>query len=62
MKATYQKPEIMFDVMETEEMIAISNYGNPENGFDLSSEGMQETDATEGNLSRRNVWDDGLGE
>ena len=61
MKAIYQKPEIMFDVMDAEEMMVNSNYKNLENGIDLS-EGMQETDATEGNLSRRNVWDDGLGE
>lgn len=56
MKKTYLIPSTDVALVETQLMIAGSNnYGQPEQGQDLSQ--AEETNATSGNLSRRrSVW------
>ena len=57
MKKTYQKPETLISHIATAQIIAASNYGQPEKGFSLGDLGT--TDSESGNLSRRStVWDD----
>lgn len=57
MKKIYQTPATFTTVVELQQVIAASQYGQPEVGFDMNS--TAETDATSGNLSRRkSVWDD----
>lgn len=55
MKKIYQKPETNLIVITPVQMIAGSN---PEDGFKKDT--ANETDATEGNLSRRrrDIWED----
>ena len=59
MKKTYQNPQADYITMSLEELTAASPV---ENGFDLSDENFPTTEATEGNLSRRSIWDDGFEE
>ena len=54
MKKTYQMPTIKRMEAEAEEMMTASGV---ENGFTID-ESMPTTDATQGNLSRKSVWDD----
>ncbi len=59
MKKTYQTPETLLTAVELQQMIAISGngYGQPELGQDLDK--VEDTQASDGNLSRRrSVWDD----
>ena len=58
MKKTYQAPETLLTTIAFQQVLTGSNnYGQPEQGQDLSTVG--ETEATEGNLSRRRtVWDE----
>jgi hypothetical protein len=58
MKAIYQNPTTDIITISVSQMIAATNnYGTPENGQDLNQ--AEETNATEGNLSRRrDIWAD----
>jgi len=59
MKKTYQAPETLLTTIAFQQVLTTgsNNYGQPEQGQDLSKVG--ETEATEGNLSRRRtVWDE----
>ena len=56
MKKTYQSPKADYMTISLEQMIADSGYGDPENGVSLNE--VVTTNATSGNLSRRNIWDD----
>ena len=62
MKAIYQKPATEIVVLTTGALLqTISNGklgdGETPKGFD-PTQPMNETTATEGNLSRRSIWDD----
>ena len=56
MKTKYQIPTIEYLLADSESLLASSLTGIVENGQDLSD--APTTDATSGNLSRFNVWDD----
>lgn len=58
MKKTYQAPETLLEFMVLSELLveASNNYGQPEQGQDLSTVG--ETTEVSGNLGRRTIWDD----
>ena len=61
MKTIYQKPELNVILIATEQLIMGSTGGvlgsNPEPN-NLNMDEIANTDATSGNLGRRNVWDD----
>ena len=62
MKKTYQNPTTDIVIISVVQMIAASDgglLGNDDKPNNLDLENIAETDATEGNLSRRRtVWDD----
>lgn len=56
MKKIYQAPSTDLIRVATQQMIAVSS---PEKGFDPTSDDVPTTDATSGNLGRRNdIWAD----
>ena len=60
MKKTYQNPTIDVVTISVARMIASSSglLGNGENPAAINLRNAGETDATSGNLSRYNDWDD----